>query len=307
MRRKLPLMLVLLASVSACGGGFDNNQTPGGGSADEAANATDMATDDTVVPMVAPRASRESGPSISPESAPGVAFAYRYAFRLAADRVAEAQQEHQRLCERYGAARCRITGMSYRAENEDDVAAQLTLRVDPAIAGQFGRESVQAVLNADGTLADSQIEGAQVGDQIARSGRTLAELTARLQQIETQLRTAPQRDKGQLEYEAQALREQIRALRETREGQQASLATTPIQLTYGSGSLAPGPQPTPTLSEALSDSGDDLMYSATMLLVVLIRLVPWGIAGGLIWLLVRFLRRRFSLKAPAAAEPGLTS
>jgi hypothetical protein len=300
-------MLVLLASVSACGGGSDNNQTPGGGSADEAANATDMATDDTVVPMVAPRASRESGPSISPESAPGVAFAYRYSFRLEADRVAEAQQEHQRLCERYGAARCRITGMSYRAQSEDDVAAMLTLRVDPAIAGQFGRETVQAVLNADGTLTDSQIDGTEVGEDIRRSGRTLSELNARLEEVEAQLRTARPRDKGQLEYEAQALREQIRALRDTREGHQRSLATTPIQLNYGSGDLAPGPAPAPTLREALSESGDDLLYSATMLLVILIRLLPWGVAGALIWLIVRFIRRRVGSRTPAVAEPALTA
>jgi hypothetical protein len=299
-------MLVLLASVSACGSGISDNPTPSGDSAqDVTANSAEMSSDESVEPAIAPRASRESGPFIPPDIAPGVAFAYRYAFRLAADRVAEAQQEHQRICEGYGGARCRITGMSYRAQNEDDVAATLSLRVDPALAGRFGRESVRAVLDADGTLASSQIDGAQVGDQVARSGRSLAEATARLQEIETRLRTAPQRDKGQLEYEAQTLREQIRALRDTREGQQQSLATTPIQLTYGSGDLAPGPQPAPTLSEALSESGDDLMYSATILLVILIRLLPWGIVGGLIWLLVRFLRRRLGWKSSTASEPGL--
>lgn len=307
MRRSMPLMLVLLASVAACNQAPGDLAPGGGGSADEtAANATDMAETGTET-SIAPRASRESGPAISPANAPGVAFAYRYAFRLAAERVAEAQQEHQRLCERFGAARCRITGMSYRADNEHDVEAMLTLRVDPAIAGQFGRESVQAVLNADGALAHSEIQGAEVGSEIQRAGRTLAELTARLEEIEAQLRTARPRDKGQLEYEAQALREQIRALRDTREGQQRSLATTPIQLTYGSGDLAPGPQPAPTLREALSDTGDDLAYSLTMLLVVFIRLLPWVVAGGLIWALVRFLRRRFAPRPQAAAEPALTA
>src|SRR5687767_16038880 len=102
------------------------------------------------------RASREAGPDIGPDAAPGVAFNYRYSFRLAAERVAEAQQEHQRLCERYGVNRCRITGMTYRAASEDDVEAMLALRLDPAIAGQLGREGVQAVLNADGALTDSE-------------------------------------------------------------------------------------------------------------------------------------------------------
>src|SRR5688572_32403970 len=103
------------------------------------------------------RASREAGPDIGPDSAPGVAFDYRYSFRLEADRVAEAQQEHQRLCERYTVNRCRITGMVYRAASEDDVEAMLSFRVDPAIAGQFGREGGQAVLGADGEMTDSGI------------------------------------------------------------------------------------------------------------------------------------------------------
>jgi hypothetical protein len=301
-------MIVLLATVTACNSQESFPPNGGGGSSDETtANATSDLAETGSETSIAPRASRETGPAISPGNAPGVAFAYRYAFRLAADRVAEAQQEHQRLCERFGAARCRITGMTYRANNEDDVEAMQTLRVDPAIAGQFGRESVQAVLNADGTLAHSEIQGAEVGSEIQRAGRTLAELTARLEEVEAQLRTARQRDKGQLEYEAQGLREQIRALRDTREGQQRSLATTPIQLTYGSGNLAPGPQPAPTLREALSDTGDDFLASLTMLLVVFIRLLPWAVAGGLIWILVRYLRRRFAPKPPAAVEPVLSA
>ena len=309
MRRYMPLVIVLLTGVAACSGEVSNDLIAGGGGSaeDSVANSTEMSSDEASESMVAPRATRETGPNMRPETAPGVAFAYRYAFRLEAERVAEAQQEHQRLCERYGVARCRITGMSYTAQSEDDIAAELTLRVDPGIAGQFGRESVQAVLNADGTLAHSEIQGAEVGTAIQRAGRTLAELTARLEEVEAQLRTARPRDKGALEYEAQALREQIRAVRDTREGQQQSLATTPIQLNYGSGDLAPGPAPAPTLSEALSESGDDLAYSATMLLVILIRLLPWGIAGALIWFLVRFIRRRVGSRTPAAAEPALTA
>ena len=306
MRRYMPLVIVLLTGVAACNSG-PTDLPPGGGDSAEDMAANDVMAEQGEETMTAPSARRDTGPEISPRNAPGVAFAYRYSFRLAADRVAEAQQEHQRLCERYGVARCRITGMSYRAQTEDDVAAQLTLRVDPAIAGQFGRESVQSVLNADGTLTDSQIEGTEVGEDIRRSGRTLSELNARLEEVEAQLRTARPRDKGQLEYEAQALREQIRAVRDTREGQQRSLTTTPIQLNYGSGDLAPGPAPAPTLSEALSESGDDLAYSATMLLVIVIRLLPWGIAGALIWFLVRFIRRRVGPRTPAAAESALTA
>ena len=307
MRVCLPVLIVLLTTVTACG---DREQAPPepGTTAETIANEADLAATPPAE-VAAPRgpASRGTGPDIRPGSAPGVAFNYRYSFRLAAERVAEAQQEHQRLCERYGVNRCRITGMTYRAANEDDVEAMLALRLDPAIAGQFGREGVQAVLNADGTLTDSEISGTDVGSEIDSAGRSLAELTARLEQLEARIRAARPADKGQLEYEAEALRQQIRELRGRREGQQRALATTPMLLRYGSGNLAPGPAPAPSLREALSDTGDDFLYSATVLLVVLVRLLPWGIAGLLVWGLVRYLRRRLTPLPPAPSEPALSA
>ena len=303
MRLKMPLLVLLLTTATACGQIAEDAPPPDGTSADSVSNSAEAA--DAAAEMRAPtsRASRESGPNIRRENAPGVAFNYRYSFRLEAERVAEAQQEHQRICENYTLDRCRITAMSYRAANEEDVEATLALQVDPAIAGRFGRESVQAVLNADGALTDSEITGTEVGTEIQSSGRTLAELGARLEQIEARLRTARPADKGQLEYEAEALRQQIRDLRGRREGQQRSLARTPMLFRYGSGNLAPGPAPAPSLREALGDTGDDLLYSLTILLVVLVRLLPWGVAALLVWGMVRYLRRRFRQVPPGAAEP----
>ena len=307
MRHSLPILVVLLATVAACGQAVDESSTSTEvGSRDAVSNEMGSA-DSAVTESGAPpsRPTRQAGPDIRPETAPGVAFSYRYAFRLPADRVAPAQQAHQQLCERYGVDRCRITGINYRAASEDDVEAMLSLRVDRAIAGRFGRESVQAVIDADGALTDSHIEGSDVGSQIDSASRTLAELTARLEQIEARLRTARDSDKGQLEYEAEALRQQIRDMRGRREGHQTALATTPILLRYGSGSLAPGPAPAPSLGEALSETGEDFLYSLTLLLVVLVRLLPWAVAALLIWGVVSFVRRRFVPKTvPAAAEPG---
>ena len=306
MRRSLPLLVLLLTTVAACSRSNDSDPSDRSGTSTTTANE---AADAALPPDFAPpptRPSREAGPDIGPANAPGVAFSYRYGFRLDAERVAEAQQEHQRLCERYGLARCRIAGMSFRAANAEDVEAMLALRVDPAIAGQIGRESVQAVLNADGELTDSEISGADVGSQLQSSGRTLAELTAQLNEVEARLRRAGNADKGVLEAEAASLRQQISDLRGTREGQRQQLAMTPILLRYGSGDLAPGPARPPTLREALADTGDDFLGSLTFLLIVLVRLLPWATAALLIWGAVRFVRRRFGGRpTPEPAEPAL--
>ena len=290
-------LVLLLATAAACG--QEQAFVPESETVENAASE-DLTTDEAEAPQG--RASRETGPDIGPRTAPGVAFNYRYAFRLDAPRVAEVQQEHQRLCERYTVNRCRITGMTYRAVNEDDVEAMLSFRVDPAIAGQFGRESVQAVTAAEGMLTDSEISGTEVGSAIQSAGRDLAALEAELARIEARIRDPRVRDKGDLEYQAQMLRQQIRDLRERRNTQQQSLATTPMQFRYGSGALAPGFDQPPSLADALEDTGDDFMYSLTVLLVVLVRLLPWALAGLLVWGVVRYVRRRWAPKPPEAAE-----
>ena len=292
-------LVLLLATAAAC-----SQEQAFAPEPEVAENATeDMAITDEAEPTQG-RASRETGPDIGPRTAPGVAFNYRYAFRLDAPRVAEVQQEHQRLCERYTVNRCRITGMTYRAVNEDDVEAMLSFRIDPALAGQFGRESVQAVTAAEGMLTDSEISGTEVGSAIQAAGRDLAALESELARVEARLRDPRVRDKGDLEYQAQVLRQQIRDLRGRREAQQQSLATTPMQFRYGSGALAPGFEQPPSLADALEDTGDDFLYSLTVLLVVLVRLLPWMFAGLLVWGVVRYVRRRWLLRpaTPEAAE-----
>ena len=303
-RTKLPLIALLAASVAACSS-EPGNQSPSSGNGAATSFQAEDAQDAAPEPTADRSAvSQGAGPAISPDTAPDVAFRYNYAFRLAAARVAEAQQEHQRLCARYTIDRCRITGMSYRAANEEDVEASLSFSVDPAIAAEFGREGVQAVLNAQGSLAGSEIEGTDVGGSLRESGRNLSDLRARLQRAELRLRASGDDEKGQLELEVQSLRQQISALQARRESDSRSLATTPMIFRYGSGNLAPGPAQAPTLRDAVADTSDDFMNSLTILLVILIRLLPWAVAGLLIWIAIAFLRRRLEPKAPAV-DPAI--
>ena len=117
------------------------------------------------------------------------------------------QQEHQRLCARYG-PRCRITGMDYRAANEEDVEATLSFLVDPEIAGQFGRESVRAVEAADGSLAGNEVTGTEIGTAIKTNVGNLEELQAELARVEARLarRDLRRRERARLDDERQQLR-----------------------------------------------------------------------------------------------------
>jgi len=309
-RRSLPFLVLLLATAAACGQVEDSPSTaPGNALADQAANASETAADSdlSAIPpeLTAPRgrADRQTGPDLDPQAAPGVAFDYRYSFRLEADRVAEMQQEHQQLCGRYG-PRCRITGMDYRAANEDDVEAMLSFLVDPAIAGQFGRESVRAVTAADGELTESEVNGTEIGTSLKANTGNLEELQAELERIEARLasRNLRWRERERLDDQRESLRQQIAALRSTTGEQERQLATTPILFRYGSGDLAPGPARQATVSEAFERSTDNFLGGLNILLVIFVTLSPWLLTGLAIWALVRFLRRRRVLAGGPAAE-----
>jgi len=247
-------------------------------------------------------ASPGAGPSVSPTAAPGVAFNYRYAFRLPADRIAALQERHAALCERLTVARCRITGMHYQVVDGRGIAARLELKLDPRIARQFGRNSVDAVIQADGMLTQSDISGIDAAEAIRNAGRSLAELTGELARVEARLRAATAAERPQLDDQALQLREQIRALRGSRETQRESLATTPMLFDYASGALIdPRPAPPTTLGQATARSLDAFLDGATVLLIILVTLLPWVltlIAGWAVW---RAIRRRRLQPTPATA------
>jgi hypothetical protein len=294
MRRSLPFLVLLLATAAGCSKSSPDRAPQSGPaqSYDTSGNAAESSA-------MSGRASRDGGPNIGVTAAPGVAFAYNYAFSLPPTGIAEVQERHALMCEQLTAAHCRITGMFYRVNNAHNVEASLAFRLDPAIARRFGRDAVEVVSGAQGMLIESDITGTDVGTQIHAATRTLAELQADLQRLEAQSRApnlAPD-EKARLEEQAQQLRDQIRATGTQRDEAQASLATTPMEFHYASGE--------PTLSQSLQDMGDSLLGSLDILLRVLIALLPWSIAAGIVAAIVFFVRRRLARKAAAReAEAG---
>jgi len=312
-RRSLPFLVLLLATAAACSQVEDSpsgtansaNEATADQSTNASAEATDSALSGIPPELPAPRGrpTRETGPDLDPEAAPGVAFDYRYSFRLEADRVAEMQQEHQQLCGRYG-PRCRITGMDYRAANEEDVEAMLSFVVDPAIAGQFGRESVRAVTAADGELTESQIAGTEIGTALKANTGNIEELQAELERIEARLalRNLRGRERARLDDERQSIRQQIAELRSTTGEQERQLATTPILFRYGSGNLAPGPAREATIGEATEAAADNFLGGLRIVAILFLTISPWALTGFLLWAGFRAARRRWPGRGPLPAD-----
>ena len=229
-------------------------------------------------------------PDISPEAAPDVAFGYRYSFGLAADQIAPVQQRHARLCEELGPERCKVTGMTYRRSNEDDVRAELSLALEPGLAHRFGERALDGVREAEGKLVDSQVTGTDVGTGIRAGTRTIAQLEEQLAELETRIAAGGSvgtlRD---LRAEADVLRGQIRSLRGSRGEARERLATTPMTFSYASGAFVSGK---PDFGGALATAWEQAKWIAYGLFTMLMVLLPWLVLGGLVWLAVRRLRRR---------------
>jgi len=300
MRAPLPFLVLLLAGTAAC----DQPQSRG------STNHALMVREEPVaLPSIsyepppadpAPPHPRVAAPDIAPAAAPGVAFHYRYAFRLAAPRIATVQEAHARFCERLTMARCRITGMLYRVVGPDEIEARLELKLDPAIARRFGRESAEAVVRAEGMLTESEISGIDAGTGIRAAGRDIAEAAAELARIESRLRMlrAEASERPQLEDQAEQLRARLRALRDSREAQQESLATTPMAFVYGSGGIAQSVGQAPSVRQAAKRAGENFLGGVNILLILAVTLLPWAVAGLLAWMAALFVRRRWFPKRP---------
>jgi hypothetical protein len=314
--RSIPFLVLLLATTASCSRGPDRSErsdSQGGQPSTQDVRETPPAPAESVAaPAPGAQAGRAAaGPNVSPTAAPGVAFNYRYAFALAAPRVAELQEKHAQMCERLTTAKCRIIGMHYQVLGPNDIEARLELKLEPASARLFGRQAVDAVLQADGMLTENEISGIDVGTGIRQTGRTIEQLNADLQRIQTRLaaRDILPEERERLEDEAQRVREQIASLRETREADQESLATTPMVFQYGSGSLVPGYQPPTSIGEALNRAGNNFAEGGKTLLVALITIAPWLLALLLVLGIGLWVRRRWFPKTarPAVAEAEPTA
>ena len=305
------LGLPLIAIVAGCSSGeerqssedlqtFDVSESAAPQSADMSANAPPPP------PGVDSRQNRTAGPDVSPTAAPGVAFNYRYAFRLPAPRVDQVQEQHARTCEQLGISRCRITGMKYRVDRDGDIEGMLAFKLEPTLARRFGRSALETVLQSEGMLVDAEISGTDVGTSIRTAMRNIAEVTEELNRIEGRLaqRGIPAAERTRLEYEAQQLRQSIRASRTNREDNEESLATTPMVFHYGSGELVPGFDGDLSFAQAAERARDNFLQGLIVLFVIVVTLLPWLLLGGLAWWMIRRVRRHFWPSTPAVASPA---
>lgn len=245
-----------------------------------------------------------AGPNINVSAAPGVAFNYRYAYRLQDARIQAAQEAHAAMCEKLTITRCRITGMRYTVQGEDNVSATLELKLDPRLARAFGKDATKVVTEADGMLVDQQISGTDVSPTIDQADRGRAELQDELDRVNRELARPGLSNviRDRLLSEAQSIRAQIRGLGEQKKSAEESLATTPMSFYYGSGEAIPGFDDDHPIAQAFERAAYNFRAALGFLIVAIGTLLPWALLIGLgYWLLRRFGLFRWSESRSYAA------
>ncbi len=301
MRKAICLSLLLATAACSGGGGNEDRGTP------EMREETQTFEAGESAPVSADATAGRSPrpPGVAPTAAPGVAFNYRYAFRLPAENIGRVQEEHAQTCEKLGVERCRITAMNYRDDGDRDVEAQLAFKLDPALARAFGRDGINAVTRAEGELLQAAITGTDVGSEIAAATRVQAQQADEVRRIEQQLARPglSSAERVELQQQLQALRDSIRAGQSEQTGRRQLLANTPVTFDYKAGKTGT------RLERAVADAADNFAGAGITALIVLVTLLPWLVLVLLLWLLWRWLNRRFGLtgRYPEPSEPAETS
>lgn len=245
-----------------------------------------------------------AAPGIAVTAAPGVAFNYHYAFSLSAERVATAQEAHAQACEKLGIARCRITGMAYRLVGENDVQAQLAFKLDPAIARAFGKNGIDIVKSAEGTLTEAEITGTDAGAAIDRLSTEKARAGDELKRIDSQLAVARSAaERAELQSQRAEIARRIAAASDETSDKKDSLANTPMVFDYTSGAAIRGFDASAPVKSAVDMALGSAQVTIGLVLGTLAILGPPAIVLFLLWLLWRRFGPAIRRRDRAAPTP----
>jgi hypothetical protein len=218
---------------------------------------------------------RSSPPNIALSAAPGVAFNYAYDFNLPDERISATQEAHASECEKLGLERCRITGMSYSVNQNEQVTAELDVKLDPMIARQFGKSAQQLVQSNDGKLIRLAIGSSDEGAKIDQATKQKTETSTQISGLEQELAKtkAGTQAHSNLLSQIQALQQQSSGVTQAISESQAALASTPMEFHYYGRGGVPGFRGNP-VREAWQTFVATVVWMIGILLQTLAVLIP---------------------------------
>lgn len=224
-------------------------------------------------------------------SVPQIAYAYRYLFKMPGDAIAAMQDRHLQMCDELGPARCQVLGMQRAVGDSSSAEGSVTLMVEARAARGFGSALSRAVLQSGGEQSDSSIEAEDLSKQMVDTEARLRAKQALADRLMTLLKTrsGPVADLVAAEKAVADVQEEIDAAQSWLADARGRVAMSRLELGYqerSGGFLAP-------LRHSASGLAAFFGQSLGMLLTLFATLLPWAAAGGLIYWVVRYIRRRF--------------
>lgn len=242
--------------------------------AGEAASATDAASGTSDAPPTIPLPQQR------------IAYSYRVGYELDADEIGAAQAAHMALCDKLGAARCRIKSMQRGSDAGQFASASLKLAVDSRVARSFQTDLDKAVDAAGGELSSRGIEAEDLAKQMVDADARIKAkqaLADRLMGV-IQSRSGSVADLVAAERAYAEAQEELEAAKGWMAEMQTRVALSDVDIAYssvgpvGSGWLRP-------VGLALREAGSILGESMGTLIRFIVAVLPWLLAlTGIIWL-----------------------
>lgn len=240
-------------------------------------------------------------------SVPMLAYEYRIGLEVPLERLSALIEKHEKACNDAGPTVCQVIGANTSAEGNAGARATLEVRAEPGWLRRF-RAQVQAdARGSGGKVANTNVEAEDLTRAIVDTEAALRARTTLRDRLEALLATRPGKLQELLEVERELARVQaeIDATQSELAVMRTRIATSKLTVTYVSqGVLAPDSAWRP-MDEALHDVARNVSSGFAFIIQLLSFLLPFFVVfGPLVWLILRWMRRRKAAKLAAqGGEP----
>ena len=233
---------------------------------------------------------------------PRIAYTYGYTFRLDGERIAAAQERHVAACRRLGPALCRIVAMQ-RGETADGAgAANLKLQIAASLADEFGRGLIATVGEGGGETVDRTIAAEDLSRQMIDSEARIRTREVLIQRLTVLLQTRSGNIAQAVEAERaiNTAQEELEAARAALADMRGRVAMSTVEIAYQA--RGPAPDSANPIVQASGSVATAAASSIGAMILIVGVLLPWVLAGGLVFLAIRAIHRR---RERAVASPEI--
>jgi len=234
-------------------------------------------------------------------SMPRIAYTYGYTFRVDSAGIAAVQERHLALCRRLGPALCRITAMQ-RGESAGGTGANLKLQVAASLADRFGRDLVAIVSGGGGDTLDRSITAEDLSREMIDSEARIRTREVLIQRLTTLLQTRSGNIAQAVEAERaiNTAQEELEAARAALADMRGRVAMSTVEIAYQA--RGPAPESPNPIAQAVGQVGAAAAGSVGAMILIVGVMLPWALAGMLVFLAIRAVGRRRERAVEAVRE-----